>query len=278
MAKELPKVGDRIPSEKFHESKCNMRYREPFGDDEEDKILIANLRARRGKTAELFMARPEGDGYGVYQGRRKFLGLKAIGTKEFVVGEHCFIKDLTDEEATDASWIENLEFLRKVVEPITRAKKLAERIAFSTLTLRQLAARDGVGASTYCEWLKVLDLSPRMQQALSKGLLTFKDALMVARLKLGKDLQDELAELLETQGINAFKARLNTVIAVRGRGLRAGIYEIERLTFDRRSKKDTYYYEVLTKAAKARGFEKVADFIKAWIIDHIEEIAKEIAT
>ena len=259
--KPLPKTGDKIPVDNFHVSETNMRYGEPFGEDEEDQTLIANFRGRRGKererVAEPFTARPEGNDYGVYKGSRRFQAMKAVGIKEFVVGEDCIIHDVTDEEARDASWTENLEFLRKKVDPITRAQKLSERLAFSTLTLRRLAARDGVRHSTYSEWLKVLELSPKMQKVLADERIFFTDGLYLARMKLGTELQDKLAEVAETDGMEAFKKELVKVAGPgRRRGLPPGVYTILRITLDKRYKPDVELDEKLTELAKIKGMEK----------------------
>jgi ParB-like chromosome segregation protein Spo0J len=121
--------------------------------------LIAQL--RRGRIIGPFKARPEGDSYGVFVGRRRFLAKKEGGAKYFVVGADCLIEDVSDEEAREASLIENLEILRKEMNPITRAKTLNEVISFSAAGLRGTARRLGISASTLSPRLKVLELSPR---------------------------------------------------------------------------------------------------------------------
>lgn len=271
--KQKPKFGDRIPAEKFYVSKLNVNYGEPFGEDEKDRNLIGQV--RRGKIIQPFKTRPEGAGYGVVVGRRRFLAKKAVGVKQFVVGEDCVIEEMTDEEAREASWIENLDILRKGMNPISRAKQLADILAFSTSGLRGTARRWGMSPSTLSEWLKVLELSPRLQQALADGQLHFKDALAVARSKLGEVLQDELAEVLETQGPDEFKRELNRVIAGKEkRGIPKDVYEIARVLWDKRNRNEMEYFEVLKKTAERKGM-KTAEYVKDFIIRHIAEIAKE---
>jgi ParB family chromosome partitioning protein len=274
MAK-LPKIGDRIPVEKLHVSALNVRAEEPFGEAEEDKQLIANL--RRGKIIGPFKARPEGDGYGVIVGRRRFLAKKEAGAKYFVVGTDCLIEEMTDEEAREASLIENLDILRKTMNPITRAERLAEIIEFSPLGLRETARRLGISASTLSEWLKILELSPRMQEVVAKGLLGYTDALMVARMKLDEALQNELAEVVETKGVEAFKRELMRISEGKmKRGIPKAVYEVNRVVWDKRNRKEMSYYETLTKAAERKGM-KVPEFIKDFLIRHIDEIEKELS-
>jgi ParB family chromosome partitioning protein len=198
---ELPKVGDRVGVEMFHVSKMNVRFGEHFGEDQDDKNLIANL--KEGKIVQPFKARREASAYGVFIGSRRFLGKKTAGVKSFVVGVDCLIEEMTDEEAREVSLIENL--FRKDVNPIVRAKKLDEIVMGRGESLRVTARRWGIPATTLCEWLSVLKLTSKMQEMVSKQLLSFSDGLMVTRLNLDTEQQDMLAEVLETQGIQAFK-------------------------------------------------------------------------
>ncbi len=268
--KELVEVGGRIPVEEFHVSLLNVRAGEPFGEAEEDQRLIAQL--RQGRIIGPFKARPEGEGYGVFVGRRRFLAKKEGGAKYFVVGADCLIEDVSDEDAREASLIENLDVLRKEMNPITRAKTLNEVISFSAAGLRGTARRLGISASTLSEWLKVLELSPRMQEALAKGLLFYTDALMVARMKLGTDLQDSLAEVLETEGPDAFKEQLARFSKGKmKRGTPKGVYIVLRTTFDKRYKPDIELYEKLTELAKAKNM-KLDEYGKWVLIEHVKSV------
>jgi len=281
----LPKVGDRVPLEKFHVSKMNMRWQEPFGESEEDKLLIANLRG--GKIIGPFKARPEDKnghwkpgmdldsavGYGVPVGRRRFLGKKATGAKHFVVGTDCIIEEMTDEEAREASLIENLDILQKDVDPIARAKTLSEAIAFSPTGLRGAARRWGIPASTLSEWLQVLELSPKMQEAVSKGSLPYSDARRVARMKLGEELQGELVTVAESEGLEAFKEELTRIEAGKEkRGIPKGVYDIIRITWDKRYKPDIETLEKLDHLAETKKMKR--DECAKWIIEeHVKSAA-----
>ncbi len=268
--KELVEVGGRIPVEEFHVSLLNVRAGEPFGEAEEDLRLIAQL--RQGRIIGPFKARPEGEGYGVFVGRRRFLAKKEAGAKHFVVGADCLIEDVSDEDAREASLIENLDVLRKEMNPITRAKTLNELISFSSAGLRGTARRLGISAATSSEWLKVLELSQRMQEALAKGLLFYTDALMVARMKLGTDLQDSLAEVLETEGADAFKEQLARFSKGKmKRGTPKGVYIVLRTTFDKRYKPDIELYEKLNELAKAKNM-KLDEYGKWVLIEHVKSV------
>lgn len=266
--------GERISADRFHVSKTNVNYGEPFGETEQDQKLIANL--RRGKIVQKFIARPEGDGYGVVVGRRRFLAKLAVDIKHFTVGVDCLIEDMTDEEAREASWTENLDALRKGMNPIKRAEGLSKILASSTMTLRSYARRTGIPASNLSEWLKVLELSEKMQQCVSKGLLKYTDAMRLARLKLGEELQNELAELLEAEGPEAMWSEIQRRKGVLKRGIPKGMFEITRLSWDKRNRQVMGYYETIEKAAKSKKMT-VPEFIMAFLISRMGEIEQGLA-
>jgi len=272
---ELPRRGDRIPADKFFVSKMNVRVAEAFGETDEDQALLQHLQWR--DIVQPFIARPEGNDYGVFIGRRRFLAKKKSGVKEFEVGKDCWIREMTDEEALDASLRENLALFRAELNPIARAKALANLIDTKLIGLRGLARLWRLPVSTVSEWLKILELSHRMQEATANGLLFYTDALRVARMELGTELQDKLAEILETDGYDAFKKELARLQTGKGkRGIPKGKYWIGRIAWDKRNLKEQKYYEVLTKAAESNE-TTVPEYIKSFIIAHIDEIAKELA-
>jgi len=267
----LPKAGDKIPVGKFHVSKLNVRASEPFGDAEEDKQLISNL--RRGRIIGPFKARPEGNGYGVVVGRRRFLAKKYLGATQFVVGVDCLVEDMTEDDAWQASLVENLEVLRANMDPMTRAHALARIADESGLGVRGAAIRLGLKASTLSEWLKPLELSPKMQKVTGKEKLFFTDALHIAKMKLGKERQDELAEILETDGYDAFKAQVARLEEGKlKRGIPKGKYTIIRLTYDHRYPPNVQLLKELNKRSEASG-KPLDEYVKWVLSEHVKASA-----
>lgn len=260
-----PKIGERISVNKFHVSKMNVRAEEPFGESEEDKSLITNL--RQGRIIGPFKARPEGKGYGVFVGRRRFLAKKRT-TKHFVIGTDCIIETISDEDAREFSLIENLEVLRKDMNPVTRAEQLNQIIFTTGVGVRGTAARLGISPSTLSEWLKILELTPKMRKTLKEGLILYTDALKLVRMELGTDLQDKLAEVLETEGIDAFNLEVAKIPTDKiKRGIPKGVYVILRTTFDKRYKPDVEAYDKLTKLAEAKKM-KIDEYCKWVLTEH----------
>lgn len=274
-SRELPEVGGTISVDRFWVSETNMRSEQPFGESEEDQALIEHF--RRTSVVQPFKARPEEDGFGVVVGRRRFLAMKEAGYKEFTVGVHVWVQEMTDDEAMDASLKENLEEFHQTPDSITRAEAINAYLSrMPSGGIRKLAATWNISASTLSEYLKILDLNKRMRETVRKGFVTFRDALAVVRLGLGDAAQDRLAELA-TENRDAFKGELGRLMAGRGkRGIPRGVYQVDRVVWDKRSRKEMGYYEILSRAAEAKGV-KVPELIKDFVMRHIDEIEKEIA-
>jgi len=186
----LPRNGDRISIDRFHVSKLNVRVDEPFGECEEDKLLIENL--RRGRTVQPFKARPEASGFGIYVGRRRFLAKKAVDAKAFVVGQDVLIDNVGDEQAREDSLVENLGVLRQEMNPLLRARKMQDLIDSNMIGLNAVARKLGIAKSTLSEWTKILQLTPPMQEAVAKGQIFYKDALSLAKMRVGMVQEERL--------------------------------------------------------------------------------------
>lgn len=263
-------MGGQIVSDRFHVSKLNVREAKPFGESEADKALIEQLRF--GKIIGPFKARPEGNGYGVYVGRRRFLAKRAVGVKVFIVGQDCIIENISEDDAREASLIENLQVLREEMDPITRARSVADIIDLNMVGLRAVSRKLGIPPSTLSEWTKVLALTPSLQQAVAKGDIKYTDALILARMSLGELEQEELAEILKTQGIDAFQRQVQKLIEGKTRrGAPKGKYVVLRTTFDRISEADMQMYEKLNDLAKAKNM-KIDAYCK-WVLgQHVKTI------
>ena len=265
----MPSIGSKIPVEKFHVSKMNVRAEEPFGDSEEDQLLIANL--RRGDIIGPFLARPENSGFGVYVGRRRFLAKRESGVETFTVGADCLIRNVSEEKAREASLIENIKLLRKDMNPIIRAKRLNELISFSPGGIRSTARRLGIGASTLVDWLKPLDLSETLQEAVAEDLMFLSDATRLARMKLPKTTQQKLADTLRMKGYDAFVEEADQYAE---KGLKRGFpkdkYIVTKFTWDRADKDEMQQYEKLQKLAEAQEMS-VEDYFKNRIVpEHLK--------
>jgi len=275
---DLPKAGDRIPTERFHVSKCNVRFDEAFGESEEDRVFREHLKFNPIRVP--MDARPEGDGFGVYIGRRRFLAKKDF-TTHFVVGRDLLINNVSEEEAREASFIENNEYLKRNMDPITYAEQLNVIASRGGKGIRATAKRLGMPASGLSQYLKLLILSQKLRNAIRKVDVPFmgkgtQDPYTIyglAKLELSGEVQDELAEVLESEGVEALWSRIDEkYLSKHKRGIPKDKYYILRTTFDRDNRFDRQLYEKLEELAKGKEM-KVDDYAKKVLREHIESVS-----
>ena len=280
---ELPKLGDIIPAELLHVSRMNVRYGVPFDPEKKlrDRLLVESVRA--GGVKQCFEARPEKnpetgkDGYGVYVGKRRYQAKEYLGTKRYKVGEDLLVKNVLDEEARQASFVEGDDTLREEVDPMTRAIILNEMVSDNPAGLRATARELGKKPSTLAEWRKLVELSPKMQGVVRRRLLAYSNALQLTRLKLSMMKQDELAEIIESEGVEAYLKELARFQAKqKKRGPPTDKFETIKTMWDKRDNEDMEPYKVIAEAAEAKKM-KVPEYIKDFLKRHLDEIKREIS-
>jgi len=277
---DFPKAGEPVPVEMFHVSKCNVRYNVVFGLTEKDKNLEENLKYNRIKLP--MHARPEEGTYGIYIGKGR---LEARGkyTTHFIVGEEVLFFDISEEEARIASFIENNDYLKKTMNPLTYAENL-NMIASKSGGIRATARRLGISPSGVSEYLTMLEglSSKKMRMALRKQGIPYKgkgssdphSMLGIAKMKLGKDKLDELAEVLN-DGTQALYNQIDFMTTGKQkRGLPKNAYDVFRVTWKKSNKFERQYAENISLAAKNKE-QTEADYIKNFLINHMKEIEKE---
>jgi hypothetical protein len=110
-----------------------------------------------------------------------------------------------------------------------------------------------------------------MQSVLKRGIISFRDALAVARLGLEEPEQNRFAAIAGSEGLEAFKKELARLMAGRGkRGIPAGVYAVVRSIFDKRSEEDARVFEGLRSLAQQSGME-VSEYAKRIIVEHVKE-------
>ena len=232
---------ENIPVEKIFVSDLNVRAHEEFGEAPEDEALRENV--RREGVKQPITVKPQGEKYEVILGRRRFLSIKANGEKEV----ECVVRDdWDDREALKASLIENWPEFQKNLDPITRAEALNRLISMSTKDMQGVAREMKIPKSSMSEYLTVLRLSPKLKELVRRRVVPFKEAVHIARLKVGEDSQDSLAELAVSKGLDALRNEVERLKFGKRRGAPRGLLVI-RLVFDHRNMEDKNRYEALMK-------------------------------
>ena len=91
-------------------------------------------------------------------------------------------------------------------------------------------------------------------------------------MELGTDLQDELAEVVETEGPDALKRELMRVSKGKiKRGVPKGVYIVLRTTFDKKYKPDVELYEKLAELAEAKNM-KLDEYCKWVLTEHVKSV------
>jgi len=259
---DLPKTGDKLPTELFHVSECNVRYDEPFGESEEDKEFIEHMKFNDIK--ETMQARPEGEGYGIYIGRRRHLAKSKFATY-YTVGKDVLINKISEEDAREASFIENNEWLKKNMDPITYAEQLNLIASRGGGGIRATAKRLGVAASTVSQYLKLLTLSKKMREAVRDKLIPY----------MGKSGSDPYSAL----GIakEALFGEVDKLTGKKRRGIKKDQFYVFRVTYEKANRFSRRKAEMIARAAKNRSMTE-PEYIEYVLDRHMDEIEKDAKT
>ncbi|MFM7062770.1 MAG: ParB/RepB/Spo0J family partition protein [Actinomycetes bacterium] len=222
------------------------------------------------------LVRPEGDGYVLIAGERRFRAAQRAGLLEIPA----VVRSVDDLGSLEQALVENLH--RQDLNPLEEAAAYQQLIEDFGLTQEQVAKRVGKTRPTVANHLRLFQLSPTAQKLLGDGDLTFGHA----KALLGhpdRAYQDALARKVVSEGLSVrevearVKERLDLEAgrdpdAAAGRrrrpakGRPAGVVEMENLLADRLDTK----VEMTVGARRGRVTIEFADF------DDLERIARII--
>jgi|YNPNPStandDraft_1061719.scaffolds.fasta_scaffold00897_18 ParB family chromosome partitioning protein len=112
------------------------------------------------------LVRPSGEGYELISGERRWRAAKLMGLERIPA----IVRPASDREALEISLIENLQ--REDLSPLEEARAYQALLDLHAATHEQLAARLGKDRSTITNSLRLLKLSPPVQEALEEGLIS----------------------------------------------------------------------------------------------------------
>jgi len=118
------------------------------------------------------------DGYQLVAGERRFRASQMAGLERIPA----VVRQLADREQLELALVENLQ--RADLGPLEEAHAYRSLVSEFGLTHEQIAHRVGRAKSTIANTLRLLDLDPAVQAALSEGQITEGHARAIAGLPL----------------------------------------------------------------------------------------------
>ncbi len=117
------------------------------------------------------IVRRAGAGYELVSGERRCRAARLAGLAEIpaIVRD-----DITDQQMLELALVENVQ--RQDLDPLERARGFRALMDSLRLTQEEVAAKVGLKRATVANHLRLLDLPPRVQEGLAKGLISMGHA------------------------------------------------------------------------------------------------------
>jgi len=160
-----------VPLGQVWESKTNPRR--PFSE-QGMKELTDSVRGSGILVPLIVVA--EGKGYEIVAGARRFRAATAAGLTTVPV----IVRDLTKEQVLEAQVVENLQ--REDVHPLDEAKGYETLMKVAKYDVGRVAASVGRSVKYIYDRVKLLALSPDVQELFWNGRITAGHAILLARL------------------------------------------------------------------------------------------------
>lgn len=156
-------------------------------DEESLEELAASIREMGVLSPLLVRKRPEGGGYQLVAGERRFRAAQRAELKKVPV----IVRELTDREALEIALVENLQRRDlNVIEEAEGYQRLAEEFG---LTQETIAKRVGKGRATVANALRLLALSTPVRDMVEDGRLSPGHAKVLLSLEIAPE-QEAVAE------------------------------------------------------------------------------------
>jgi ParB family chromosome partitioning protein len=155
----------------------------PMREDVGDLHELAKSIKQKG-LLEPVIVRPVGSRFELVAGHRRYVACRMNGFSEILA----IVTDFDDREAFEVSLEENIH--RKTMDPIEEAtafKLYIERMGYGSET--ELAARIGKSQEYVSHRIKLLTLGPAIQEAVRRRRITTSEAIELARLEPGRQME-----------------------------------------------------------------------------------------
>jgi ParB family chromosome partitioning protein len=142
---------------------------------------LADSLKRHGLLHPVIVVRNGNEGYHLVSGERRLKAAESIGWTEIPA----IIKQFTDQDLLEIALVENLR--RTDLNPIEVAEGLKRLGDEFQWTQEHLSEFLGFKRSSVANYLRILDLSPEVREAVVKGQLSFGHAKVLSSIKSEED-------------------------------------------------------------------------------------------
>ncbi|MBE3576430.1 MAG: ParB/RepB/Spo0J family partition protein [Limnochordales bacterium] len=164
--------------------------------DENEVEELARSIANQGLLAPV-VVRPSGDGeYELVAGERRLRACRKLGWTEIPA----LVRDLDEKEAAEAALVENLQ--RAQLHFLEEARAYQQLLTEFKMTQEELAERLGKSQPAVANKLRLLRLSPRVQEWISREMISERQARAVLMLESEEEQLEVLREVKE-RGLSA---------------------------------------------------------------------------
>lgn len=169
------------------------RY-QPRRDFDQEKLQELADSIRVHGVVQPIIVRPAEPGYELIAGERRWRAAQMAGLSEMPA----VVRSLSDGEAMEIALIENIQ--RQDLNPIEEARAFQRLIAEFGLTQEEVSKRVARSRPQVTNTLRLLQLSPEIQEYVSRGTLTMGHAR--AMLSLNLEQQTALAARVIKEGLS----------------------------------------------------------------------------
>ena len=193
----------RVPLDRIRP--CSFQPRKTFS--EEALRELADSIREQGIVQPLIV-RPRGDQYELIAGERRWRASQLLGLAEVPV----IVREADDRAALELALIENLQ--RENLNPIEEARGYAQLVDQFQLKQEEVAVKVGKSRAVVANALRLLKLTPGIQDSLRDGLLSVGHAKVILGISdpVGQKIAAErvLKEGLNVRQTEALVARLQS--------------------------------------------------------------------
>lgn len=160
-----------------------------------DKLEYLTASIKGKGILQPLLVRPVDDGYEIVAGERRWRAAQKAGLREVPV----VVQELDERESLEAALVENLQ--REDLNPIEEALAYVELMKQWGLTQEKLAEQLSRNRSTIANIVRLLQLSPKVQQLVSKSEISAGHARALLALEDFQS-QEALAEEIVKKGLS----------------------------------------------------------------------------